>query len=195
MKRAISFMALIIAVSLSSAAIAKETKVEPTATTNVVSDLVEIVAKVKHIDHVNRRVELEGPNGNLVSLKVGEDVKNFKQIKKGDDVVVKYSESLIWTLKKRSGKVVPSKTITTEASTAAPGQKPASDKSVTLDLVATITAIDKKIPTVTLKGPQGNTLALKLKDPKSLDGVKVGDEVDITYSESLAVAVEKAPKK
>jgi hypothetical protein len=35
---------------------------------------------------------------------------------------------------------------------------------------------------------------VKVKDPSKLDAVQVGDLVDITYTEALAVAVEKAGK-
>jgi hypothetical protein len=35
----------------------------------------------------------------------------------------------------------------------------------------------------------------KAEDPKNLDKVKVGDELLITYTEALAISVEKAKKK
>ena len=57
-----------------------------------------------------------------------------------------------------------------------------------------VVAIDPAIPSVTFKGPEGNTKTIKVKDPKKLNGVKIGDMVDITYTESLAIKVDKAPK-
>jgi hypothetical protein len=44
-------------------------------------------------------------------------------------------------------------------------------------------------------GPKGNKETIKVRDPKNLNGVKVGDMVDITYTESLAIKVDEAPKK
>jgi len=44
-------------------------------------------------------------------------------------------------------------------------------------------------------GPRGNSETIKVKDPQKLVGVKVGDMVDLTYTESLAIKVEEAPKK
>jgi hypothetical protein len=48
--------------------------------------------------------------------------------------------------------------------------------------------------TVTLKGPQGNSETVKVQDPKNLEGVKTGDLVDITYTQALAVALDKPAK-
>ena len=62
-------------------------------------------------------------------------------------------------------------------------------------MTVTITAIDPHVPSVTFKGPAGNTRTIRVKDPAKLQGVKVGDTVDITYSEAFAVKVEKAPAK
>jgi cysteine synthase len=48
--------------------------------------------------------------------------------------------------------------------------------------------------TVTLKGPQGNSQTIKARNPANLKKVKVGDLVDITYTELLGLKVEEAPK-
>jgi hypothetical protein len=60
---------------------------------------------------------------------------------------------------------------------------------------ATIEAIDKPASKVTLKGPEGNKVTFKVRDPKKLDVVNVGDQVQITYTRALAIAVEPAPAK
>ena len=59
---------------------------------------------------------------------------------------------------------------------------------------ATIGAIDLAKGTVTLKGPQGNSQTIKARNPANLKKVKVGDLVDITYTELLGLKVEAAPK-
>jgi hypothetical protein len=58
--------------------------------------------------------------------------------------------------------------------------------------VVEITAIDAGKQTVTIKGPGGNTLTVKARDPKNLAKVKVGDTLVVTYTEALAVAVRPA---
>jgi len=62
-------------------------------------------------------------------------------------------------------------------------------------LTATITEIDLTNVTVTLTGPEDNPLTFKARDPANLKKVQVGDLVDITYSEALAIAVRPVNKK
>jgi len=62
-------------------------------------------------------------------------------------------------------------------------------------MTATIEAIDQVNGTVTLKGPQGNSRTIKARDPKNLQRVQVGDLVDITYTEAVAVRVRPSTQK
>jgi hypothetical protein len=64
-----------------------------------------------------------------------------------------------------------------------------------ITVTATITAIDTKARTVTVKGPQGNLETVKVRDPKNLAGVKVGDLVELTYTQALAIALDKPAVK
>jgi len=48
---------------------------------------------------------------------------------------------------------------------------------------------------VTLKMTDGKFKTVKIQDKKNLENVKVGDEVVITVTETLAVAVKPAKKK
>ena len=62
-------------------------------------------------------------------------------------------------------------------------------------MTVSIVAIDPDLPSVTFKGPAGNTRTVKVLHPERLKGVSVGDTVDITYTEALAMKVEPAAKK
>ena len=74
------------------------------------------------------------------------------------------------------------------------GPRPGGTLSAQLTAVVTVEAIDAKIPSVTIKTGDGNTMSFKVEDPKNLTGVKVGDRVQVTYTRALAISVE-APKK
>jgi len=76
-----------------------------------------------------------------------------------------------------------------------PGETPAGAVAQQITVTATIVAIDKKAQTATIKGPEGNTVTVKARDPKNLDKVKVGDNVEITYTEALAISLDKTAKK
>jgi hypothetical protein len=64
------------------------------------ANMVRITASVEAIDPATRTVTLKGPRGNLVDVTAGPEVKRFDEIKVGDLVVVRYTESLTLELKK-----------------------------------------------------------------------------------------------
>ena len=155
------------------------------------SEVVEITAKVVSVDLKTRLVTLEGPEGNQVTIKVDDDVENLDKVKKGNLVNLSYYDSLAWSLIKKDKKVTPVKEVTEKTFTAQPGKKPMKVEVNQTRLITTVRKIDKEKETVTLEGPEGNEVSIKVKDPKNLEGVKKGDQVEITYTESVAVAVTK----
>ena len=61
----------------------------------------------------------------------------------------------------------------------------------TIEGTAKVEAVDHKARTVTLRGPQGNRLNLKVdKRVKKFDHMKAGDEVVIWHTEAIAVLVQ-----
>ena len=151
-----------------------------------------VKATVEAIDLQNRVVTLKGPKGKVFDLKVGEEVKNLPQVKVGDEVVAKYYQSIAL-------KVMPPGPAegvkTSEAAVAAkPGETPGAMVAKQVTVTATVEAIGPKKTFVTLKGPQGKVVDVQVRDPKNLENVKKGDQVVITYTEALAISVEK-PKK
>ena len=60
-----------------------------------------------------------------------------------------------------------------------------------LTVTATLEAIDRATPAVTLRGPGEGTRTLKVRDPKKLDEVNVDDLVEIHYTQAVAVAVRQ----
>jgi len=62
--------------------------------------VVRVTALVEAVDTTDRTVTLKGPSGDIVTIAVGPEVKNFDQIRVGDFVVVRYIDSLTLELKK-----------------------------------------------------------------------------------------------
>jgi len=64
-----------------------------------------------------------------------------------------------------------------------------------VEAVVTVTKVDRKGRTVTIRGPAGNlhTLAVP-KEAKNLDQVKPGDRFRMTYAEAAAIALTKGGK-
>jgi len=60
-------------------------------------------------------------------------------------------------------------------------------------VTASVIALDPPTQTVTLKGPK-QTVDVKVADPEQFKRISVGDQVEATYTEALAISVEAAPK-
>ncbi len=158
------------------------------------TSVVTVTATVQAIDYKKRLVTLLGPEGDSLTINAGPEVRNLDQVKRGDLVVVGYQESIALKLKKPGEAEVG--VTTAEAAERAPvGGQPGAGAADSVTVTTKIIKIDKKNQRVTLKGPEGNTAVVAVKDPSRLDKVKVGDLVEITYTQALAISVEKAPTK
>ncbi len=157
-------------------------------------DVVEARLIVTAIDLSQRLVTLKDEYGKEIVVEAGDAVKNLAQVRVGDEVVISYTEALAWQVKP-AGKGTPGVSAEEGITAAKPGDKPAGTAGRSVMLTVTITAIDLTNGTVTLTGPEGNSRTIKARDPANLKKVQVGDLVDITYSEALAVAVRPVNKK
>jgi len=172
----------------------KEKASGPLPSGTIAENLVTATATVQKIDLSTRKVVLKGPEGNLVTLHVDERVKNLPQVRVGDLVNVSYYESLAYQVA-RPGEAAPGVTAAQQVATAKPGERPAGVGATAVTITTTITGIDKSKGTVTLTNADGDSVTIKARDPNNLNKVQVGDLVQITYSEALAVSVEPAAKK
>ena len=158
------------------------------------SSLVEKTATVEAVDQSTRMVTLKGPKGNSVTFKAGDQVRNLAQVKVGDEVKFAFYESLAVRVL-ATGEAFPGASETEAMARAKKGEKPAGVVGKKMAVNATITAIDKAAKTATLKGEDGKSVTVTPLDPKNLDKVKVGDRLVLTFTEAVAVSVEKAEKK
>ncbi|HTD87614.1 MAG TPA: hypothetical protein VK850_13635, partial [Candidatus Binatia bacterium] len=75
------------------------------------------------------------------------------------------------------------------------GDAPAAGGLRMIRVVATVEGLERPTHLLTLKGPRGNYLTVKARDPKRLEKLRLGDTIVVTFTEALAVAVEKAEKR
>ena len=156
-----------------------------------VEDLVVVRATVEEVDLAQRVVRVRGPMGNVVRFKVDESAKNLDQVKAGDTVKIEYLESVaVEALKPGEKGAAP--TQQAAVVTARPGEKPSGVVTSQLTVTATIEAMNKAKPSVTLKGPYGDVVEVTVRHREYMDRFKVGDTIEITYTEALALSVEKA---
>jgi hypothetical protein len=152
----------------------------------------EINATVVAIDKGSRIVTLKGPKGNSVDVVAGDQVKNFDQIRVGDRVNVRYEEALTLELKKTKAPLDAKGEVA--GVRAAPGSRPAGAVGREITVLADVIAVDKKNSIISLKGPRGNVVDLKVRNQDHFKVVKKGDQVEAVYTEALAISVTPAPK-
>lgn len=149
-------------------------------------------ATITGIDQANRVVTLKGERGNVVHVKVGEDAPNFNQLKVGDRVKAQFYQSTALALSK-PGEEAPTSG-TQQQVWAIPGQSSGGPTRVmvnTSTITATVENINRQNRTVSLKGPQGDTMTVKV-DPsvQRFDQLQRGDQVTATITDALALSVQ-----
>jgi Cu/Ag efflux protein CusF len=154
---------------------------------------VKLTGTITAIDAATRAITLKGPQGKEITVTAGPEVKNFAQMKVGDQVDAEYVEALTLELKKGGGKAV-ARTEQTGAATAKPGERPAGVVGRQVTVVADVVDVNAATQTVTLRGPQ-RTVELKVRDPEQFKLIAKGDQVEATYTEAVALAVSPAAKK
>ena len=196
--RPTSIVAVIVAAALAPVAIAQDKKnVDVSGAVATAPGQAKAVALVTasgtidSIDAATRTIKIKLPSGALREVEVGQEVRNFDQLKVGDKVKAKYVESLTIELKK-DGKQLVGRTESTSLDRAQPGMKPGGVAKHEVTVVADVVNVDAKKHLVQVKNEHGETVDLNVKDPEQLKLVKKGDQVQATYTVALAVAVEPA---
>jgi hypothetical protein len=153
---------------------------------------VKLTATIVAIDAATRSITLKGQEKEI-TVTAGPEVKNFAQMKVGDQVNVAYFEALTLELKKGGGKAS-ARTEQAGAAAAKPGERPAGAVGRQVTVVADVVDVNAATQTVTLRGPQ-RTVELKVRDPEQFKLVAKGDQVEATYTEAVAIEVTPAAKK
>lgn len=149
---------------------------------------------VQEVNKRTREVTLRRQDGSVMSVVVGPEVRNFNQIKVGDIVEAKAIELLAIAVGPAATQVRERRETTGRGDTrSALGEKPAATTQRTVEIVATVQAVDRKARTVTVKGAV-QTVTLKVGEDVDLSSIKVGDNVYVVYIESYSISVQSPGK-
>jgi hypothetical protein len=180
MKAPISLGALAISLWLTAPALAQVTK-------TITGETETVTATVEAIEHASREVTLKKADSTYTVVYVPEEAKRFDSLKIGDKVTAKYYENIVLRLKLPGEASVDA---ASESATPTPGAKPTGTAARQRTITATITAIDSKAPSITFSGPNGWKYSSRVEDKKALAKVKVGDKVDITWTEAMLISFD-----
>ena len=178
--------ATVMAVALCLAVTAAASPQAPVTKTKSVS----ATATIQAIDATAKTITLKDETGTEDTYSVGPEVKRFNVLKVGDTVKMTYYESVVLVVRKPGE--TPVATASEPAITRGTGALPGATMAVQDKMTVTVKAIDPAVPSVTVTTDDGRTVTRKIDDKKVLDGLKVGDHVDITYTRALLTSVERA---
>jgi Cu/Ag efflux protein CusF len=153
------------------------------------SNVLTATATVEAINRKTRTVTLRRADGTRIRVHVGADVRNLPQVRKGDQVNVAYYESVALHLRK-PGHGRMGVTVDEDAARAQPGDLPAGAVGREVRVTAKVVAVDRRNRTTTLELPSRERITFAVEDPSRLKKIKVGDLVQATYREAIAVAVQ-----
>jgi hypothetical protein len=145
---------------------------------------------VEAIEASTRTLTLKKADGTHVTSVAPASMTRFPEIKVGDKVTARYYENLVIRVKQPGEK--DTDTVSggvTRSKAAHPGGTAATQRTIT----ATITAIDMAMPSITFTGPNNWKYSSKVEDKKALEKVKVGDRVDIVWTDALLISLD-SPK-
>jgi translation elongation factor P/translation initiation factor 5A len=155
-----------------------------------IGDSVTVTATVQSVDLKTRTVELKDAEGKTTTVVVPESIANLDKLKVGDTVTTTYAVALAAEILKPGETAAPA---SVSAAKQGGGEiVSAAQRSAVLK----IDSIDLATNSVTVTGPKGNKETIKVKRPElqeKLKTLKPGDEVQLTYTEAMAIKVE--PKK
>jgi hypothetical protein len=159
----------------------------------VTDRLVQVTAKIDAIDLPERLVSLSG-SGGTATISVAPEVRNLEQVQVGDEVVVSYYEGIAAQMRKRGA---PNEGFANSAATvrAPEGGRPARAVGQRIATTVRIESVDTSRNTVTFRRQDGLVRTLPIHTPEGrrfIHRLVPGDEVDVMYTEAMAIEVVPA---
>jgi len=153
---------------------------------------VKLTTIVENINLESRRITLRGPEGNSRTIIASEEAKNLDQIDIGDQVNVEYVQHMSIEVFANDGMEPGAGTMSATARNTE-DEAPGAMMMETTVLTATVEEINIEANTFKLKWPDGAIKEYEAQDPENLKKAAVGDLVVTTFTEALAMYLNKVP--
>lgn len=153
----------------------------------------KITATIEKIDHTKRLLSLKSPSGEMVTVEVDPVVRNFDQMKVGDQVVATYREAIGAQIRSSASGAPATVKINTDV--AKPGERPAASATSTVLVPVTIASVDSANDLVSFYGEDGLMRAITVQTDEArafIKQLRPGDHVEVTFTEAFAISVEPA---
>jgi hypothetical protein len=148
----------------------------------------QITAVVSAIDYKKRTFTLQDEQGNQQTFQAVPEIRNFPQMKVGDRVTATVTRERVVYL--REPGVAKQDGATGMLATAPEGDKPGMIAADTIEVTATVKAIDPAKHTATLEFPDGHRKTVAVRPDVELKPSYVNQEVVIRLTSAVAITVE-----
>lgn len=152
---------------------------------------------VETIDPRSRELLLRGAggaqSGALLSMVVSPRVQNLDRMRPGDRVTVQYYQALAANLVRPAAGANPPSAAWTVDRNAPTATRPGGEVTRVVSGRVTVTAVDTANNSLSFVGPGGvprTVFARRMEGRAFLRSLSVGDQVDMTYEEALAISIE-----
>jgi hypothetical protein len=150
-------------------------------------------ATVTKLDVANRHLTIRNDAGDEYTIDVDPAVRNLAQVKVGDKIVVTYYQSVAASIVKPGAAAGAASTV--EADRAKEGERPGGTARSTTRIPVTIVSVDTQKNVVKFRGDDNLVRSTNVVSPEGktfIKTLKAGDQVMLTYAESVAVSVDPA---
>jgi hypothetical protein len=150
--------------------------------------VVVATAQVIGIDRVDRTLVLLGPEGEVIAVEAGYGVRNFDQIRIGDEIEATYYESVAISIERAGGELSESDVLV--AARVPEGASPGAVVVETVEVSAEIMSIDRSTRELRLKLPDGRKVKTRVHEGVEIyNDLRVRDLIHVRYTEAVAVTL------
>ena len=142
-------------------------------------------ATVERIERSSRALTLRSGGNVFQTVYVDPSVKTFDDLKQGDIVTLRYAESIV--VQVRPGAALSdARDVTAEAQKAGNGQVLQQQRAV-----VKVESINPQSLSIEYRRQDGQKVLRQVQDKRLLEGLHVGDRIEVTFTRERAVGIEK----
>ena len=154
-----------------------------------IREYVTVEGTVERAEPSTRALTLRTTGNTTQTINVPREFKLFEELRKGDRIKVRVSESVIVAVRPGGKPSVPVETTTD----ARPGTTSAGTGVLQqLKAAVTVEKVDPAARTIVYRTADSRTVVRSVADPKLLEGLKPRDVIEITYTREAAIDLQRA---
>ena len=149
------------------------------------TETITIAGTIESIDYNRRAMNVKTADGKMVAVNVPESVQRFSEFKVGNHLQATYNNNVLVRLKPPGEPPVDNM-----AGSTSMGQEVQSGGTAAMlrTMTVTVTDVDKNGQSISVAGPNNWRYSRRVADPATLDKIKVGDKLDITWDTNVTLA-------